>query len=253
MLRRWASVLRRPMVWLRPVSAAPIPACALAMTTMLLGSGLWFVRAAQGAADDVGLSRIREARALLTSIENEAICAPAERQAPIENRSPPQSTSKEETMKHALIVAGMIAIAGSALAYDAASTHEAKELTPEDLAYRDDPAFPKGAQTVVLQGDPKQPGLLVLRVKFPPNYVVPPHTHPGLETVTILSGSMGSGMGEKADLTKGKMLKAGSMLALPAKHAHYVWTGDEETIIQVAAIAPFDLTYINPADDPRKK
>jgi len=156
-------------------------------------------------------------------------------------------------VRRSLFAACMIAIAGTALAYDAASTHEPKELTPEDLVYKDDPAFPKGAQTVVLQGDPKQPGLLVLRVKFPPNYVVPPHTHPGLETVTILSGSMGSGMGEKADVTKGKVLKAGSMLALPANHAHYVWSGDEETIIQVSAIAPFDLTYINPADDPRNQ
>jgi quercetin dioxygenase-like cupin family protein len=155
-------------------------------------------------------------------------------------------------MKKILVAAGIIAVAGSVFAHDAASTSEVKELVPEELIYRDDPAFPKGAQTVVLQGDPKQAGLLVLRVKFPANYVVPPHTHPGLETVTVLSGAMGSGMGEKAEL-KGKMLKAGGMLALPANHAHYVWTGDEETIIQVAAIAPFDLTYINPADDPRKK
>jgi hypothetical protein len=64
---------------------------------------------------------------------------------------------------------------------------------------------------------------------------------------------MGSGMGKKADLKKGKMLKAGGLLALPANHAHYVWTEGEETIIQVAAVGPFDLIYINPEDDPRKK
>ena len=49
------------------------------------------------------------------------------------------------------------------------------------------------------------------------------------------------------------MLKAGGMLALPANHPHYVWTTDEETIIQVAAVGPFDLVYVNPDDDPRKK
>jgi quercetin dioxygenase-like cupin family protein len=53
-----------------------------------------------------------------------------------------------------------------------------------------------------LHGDPTKPGLFVLRIKFPPNYVVPPHTHPGFETVTVLSGAMGSRMAEKADLTK---------------------------------------------------
>ena len=156
-------------------------------------------------------------------------------------------------MKKALVAAGMLALAGSVFAHDGADTSGAKELTPEAIVFRDDPAFPKGAQTVVLHGDPAKPGLFILRAKFPPNYVVPPHTHPGFETVTVLSGAMGSGMGEKADLTKGKMLKAGGMLALPANHAHYVWTTDEETIIQVAAVGPFDLVYINPEEDPRKK
>jgi quercetin dioxygenase-like cupin family protein len=170
--------------------------------------------------------------------------------------SPPSISTEKETeivMKKSLVAAGLMALAGAALAHDTPTMNEARELTPESITFKDDPAFPKGAQTVLLHGDPAKPGLFILRVKFPPNYVVPPHTHPGFETVTVLSGSMGSGMGEKADLTKGKMLKAGGMLALPANHAHYVWTADEETIIQVAAVGPFDLVYINPADDPRKK
>jgi len=49
------------------------------------------------------------------------------------------------------------------------------------------------------------------------------------------------------------MLKAGSLFALPANHAHYVWTGDEEVIVQIEATGPWGITYINPADDPRKK
>jgi quercetin dioxygenase-like cupin family protein len=156
-------------------------------------------------------------------------------------------------MTRVIVAAGMLALAGSVFAHDSADTSGAKEFAPEAIVFQDDPAFPKGAQTMLLHGDPQKPGLFILRIKFPPNYVVPPHTHPGFETVTVLSGAMGSGMGEKVDLTKGKMLEAGGMLALPANHAHYVWTTDEQTIIQVAAVGPFDLVYINPADDPRKK
>jgi hypothetical protein len=37
----------------------------------------------------------------------------------------------------------------------------------------------------------------------------------------------------------------------PAKHAHYVWTGNEEAIIQVQFIGLGGIDYINPADDPR--
>jgi quercetin dioxygenase-like cupin family protein len=161
--------------------------------------------------------------------------------------------AQEETMMKVLIAASMIALAGPAFAHEPANTNGMKEITPQSLTYRDDPAFPKGGQTVILYGDPAKPGLFVLRAKFPPHYVVPPHTHPGLETVTVMSGAMWSGMGEEADLSKGKELKAGGMLALPAKHPHYVWTTDEETIIQVTAVGPFDLNYINPNDDPRNK
>ena len=93
---------------------------------------------------------------------------------------------------------------------------------------------------------------VVQRVKFPPNYQVPPHTHPYAETVTVISGSVGFGMGEKFE-KKGEFGKVGALFANPAKHAHYVWTGDEPAIVQVQFVGPGGIDYINPADDPRKK
>lgn len=151
----------------------------------------------------------------------------------------------------ALMATALVALAGSAFAQDAA--HHAQELTPADVKFQDDPAFPKGVQTAVVYGDPSKPGMFLIRVKMPPNSVIAPHTHPVFESVSILSGAMGSGMGEKFDKSKGKVLEAGSLLLLPANHSHFVWAEDQETILQVAAIGPFDLTYINPEDDPRKK
>ena len=52
---------------------------------------------------------------------------------------------------------------------------------------------------------------------------------------------------------KGELGKVGALFANPAKHAHYVWTGDEPAIVQVQFIGPGGIDYINPADDPRKK
>jgi quercetin dioxygenase-like cupin family protein len=237
---------------LRRAAGGLILALVIAATgsAAVLGVAL---RTANEAPDPTGefeSSRTREIEALLdTTRKSSALCT----SAPTEPERQSKQTAKEEVMKKALVAAGLIALAGSVFAHDSAGTDGAKEFVAEEIVFRDDPAFPKGAQTVVLHGDPAKPGLFILRAKFPPNYVVPPHTHPGFETVTVLTGAMGSGMGEKADLTKGKMLQAGGMLALPANHAHYVWTTDEETIIQVAAVGPFDLVYINPEDDPRKK
>jgi len=70
--------------------------------------------------------------------------------------------------------------------------------------------------------------------------------------VTVISGEMGFGMGEKMDKT-GPMLGVGTFLANPAKHAHYVWTGGQPAIIQIQFTGPGGIDYINPADDPRKQ
>lgn len=148
-----------------------------------------------------------------------------------------------------LLLAAALGFAGSALAQDAM-----KLIKPDGLTWRNNPALPKGGQSAILLGDPSKAGeLVVLRVKYPPNYHIPPHTHPFTLVTTVISGSISFGMGEKFDTNKGEMLKAGSSLVIQAKQAHYEWTGNEEAITQVQFIGPSGQDYINPADDPRKK
>jgi Cupin len=152
-------------------------------------------------------------------------------------------------MKGLLFFGALIALVGSALAQEAM---KAAAVSPDALVWKDNPALPKGAQIAILVGDPTKAGdVVVQRVKLPPNFLVPPHTHPYAETVTLLTGSVGFGMGEKSD-TKGGLSKPGTLCANPA-HAHFVWTGNEEAIVQVQFVGPGGIDYINPADDPRKK
>lgn len=155
-------------------------------------------------------------------------------------------------MKKALVTFGLIAIAGSAIAEGGLKVDAMKVFKNETLAWKDDPSLPKGAQSVLLLGDPSKAEVFVVRVKFPPNYQVAPHTHPFAELITVLTGSLGNAMGETFDTKKGEVLKAGASFALPAKHAHYVWT-TEETVVELVATGPWDITYLNPADDPRKQ
>jgi quercetin dioxygenase-like cupin family protein len=126
-------------------------------------------------------------------------------------------------------------------------------LPPEALTWTKNPALPKGFESVTLVGDATKAGdMVVQRIKLPPHALVPPHTHPFAETVTVISGNVGFGMGDKVDKS-GKMLPAGALYAHPEKDPHYVWTGDEGAIVQIQFIAPGGIDYINPADDPRKK
>ena len=150
-------------------------------------------------------------------------------------------------MKKLLISVALIALAGSASAQDVA-----KRVKAEDVAWTAHPFF-KGVQTTVLIGDPTKAEVVVQRLKFPPNFQIAPHTHPYSEVVTVMSGSIGAGTGEKFDPAKGEMLKAGSLNAIPAKQSHFVWTGNEEAIVQVQFIGPAGINFINLADDPRKK
>ena len=132
-------------------------------------------------------------------------------------------------------------------------TRQRVRVTPDALAWKQNPAFPKGVQIATLVGDPTKAGdMVVLRIKFPPNFQMPPHTHPYSEVVTLISGPVGTSHGEKFE-KNGEMLKPGSLWVYPAKHAHYAWTGNEESVLQVQFIGPGGIDYINSADDPRKK
>jgi quercetin dioxygenase-like cupin family protein len=112
-------------------------------------------------------------------------------------------------------------------------------------------ALPSGAQIAVLYGDPGKEGLFAFRLKVPAGYKIPPHTHPGIEAVTVISGTVKLGMGETADEAKTEMLPAGSFFALQPGMAHYVFT-EGETTVQINSNGPWGITYVNPKDDPRQ-
>src|SRR6266567_1290382 len=137
-------------------------------------------------------------------------------------------TTEEDGMKKLLIVATLLGLAGLVGAQEIMKVTLAK---PDALEWKENPNVPKGAHVAVLLGDPTKAGeVIVQRVKLPANYHVPPHTHPYAETITVISGSVGFGTGEKFE-KKGELAKAGALFANPAKHAHYVWTGDEAAIV----------------------
>ena len=155
-------------------------------------------------------------------------------------------------MKKLLVSTALIALLASASAQD--SMHVILMKSSDGLTWKDNTNLPKGSQFAVLQEpSPTNGNVVIQRVKFPPNYKVPPHTHPSAENITVISGRIGLGMGEKFEAKKGGMVGAGAFYSQPAKHAHYVWTGKEGAIIQVQFTGPGGIDYINPADDPRKK
>jgi len=111
-------------------------------------------------------------------------------------------------------------------------------------------ALPPGAKVAVLEGDPTKEGPFVVRLQFPDGYHIPPHTHPKTERVTVISGELYIATGEALDRNSAKKLPAGSFGFWPAGMKHTGWS-EGETVIQLHGIGPWQINYVNPADDPR--
>lgn len=127
-------------------------------------------------------------------------------------------------------------------------------LTANDVKWVDGPpSLPSGAKMAVIEGDPKAANaLFTMRVKLPANYKIMPHWHPADEHVTVISGAFWMGMGEKHDPAQMKELPAGGFAVMPVGHRHFAMT-KQETVIQVHAVGPWGINYVNAADDPRNQ
>lgn len=112
------------------------------------------------------------------------------------------------------------------------------------------PFVPPGAQMAVLSGNPMAAESYSVRLKFPAGYVIPPHSHPTDENVTVVSGEFFMSPGDRLDLSAGQPLGIGGYALVPAGHNHYAFT-KKETSIVLYGIGPVDFRYVNPADDPR--
>jgi hypothetical protein len=125
-------------------------------------------------------------------------------------------------------------------------------VTPDQVKWGPaPPSLPPGAQMAALEGDPSKDGRFTIRAKFPDGYRVPPHWHPTDERIVVVQGTFGMGLGERFDTAAGRELPVGSYAVTPKAVRHFVWAKGE-TVIQVFGTGPFEINYVNPADDPRK-
>jgi len=110
-----------------------------------------------------------------------------------------------------------------------------------------------GQEIAVLSGDPAKEGVsFVIRLKLRDGTRVQPHWHPIDEHLTVMTGTLHVGMGEKFDRAAAAALPAGSYSLMPKEMRHFVWA-EGETIIQLHGVGPFKTFWVNPDDDSNKK
>lgn len=143
-----------------------------------------------------------------------------------------------------------IMLLNSFISFAVADTHIMKNA--DDLEWKDGPkSLPAGSKVAVIEGDPGQKGPFTIRLKFPANYRIMPHYHPGIEHVTVMDGEFYMGAGNKYDEAKAMELDEEGMAVMPAKFNHFAFTKDEDTVVQLHGIGPWEIIYLNPKDDPR--
>jgi hypothetical protein len=125
-------------------------------------------------------------------------------------------------------------------------------LTPGDLKWVDIPSLPPGAKLAVIEGPLNEAVPFTFRLQLPANYQIPAHWHPAVERVTVISGTINMGVGDKLDKEKTQPLGPGSMAIMQPKTNHFVWTR-EEAVVQLSGTGPWGITYVNANEDPRKK
>lgn len=134
---------------------------------------------------------------------------------------------------------------GVAGAQDAGRT-----ITPAELQWKPSIRV-KGLEQADLIGDSTKPGPYVQRVRYPANFVNPPHSHPEERTYTVISGTWYVGWGTKLDESKLLALPPGSFYTEPANVPHFVLSKGEPVVVQISGVGPTASRFVDPALAPK--
>jgi quercetin dioxygenase-like cupin family protein len=105
------------------------------------------------------------------------------------------------------------------------------------------PNLPEGCEMAVMEGNPKSNDFFTVRFKISNEFIMPPHTHPKDERVTVLQGKAYVAFGKSATRQEAKEFGAGDYYVNARNAIHTVWA-DSSTIIQITGIGPWEANFI---------
>jgi hypothetical protein len=93
-----------------------------------------------------------------------------------------------------------------------------KSILPEDIDWKQFPAFPSSVRLAVVVGEPSEAAPYTIRVKVPCGVKLMPHKHPEDRVYTVISGVFYIGLGDQFDGDKVEAYPPGSVIVLPVIH-----------------------------------
>ena len=145
------------------------------------------------------------------------------------------------------VLLAAIACAGQAAAAppDAATMSIAQEA---DLVWNE--AAP-GIKIAVAYGNPAQPGLYIVRVRFAPGTMSQPHFHPEARYIAVLKGTWWVGAGPQWDRDATTPVPAGGFVVHHPNKIHYDGAKTEEVTLQISGIGPSATRMVDEAGQPK--
>jgi len=106
-------------------------------------------------------------------------------------------------------------------------------------------------RTIVLKGDPDQPGVYTILLRVPPHTRIAAHSHRDDRVATVIAGTWHIGYGDRFDEQKLKALAPGSFYTEPPGDTHFAETGDQAVEVQITGYGPSSTDYVEHSKDPR--
>jgi len=112
-----------------------------------------------------------------------------------------------------------------------------RSVLPGDIQWNQRRASPD-VFVATIYGDTANAGPYAFRVRAQAGHSLAPHTHPDERTVTVLSGTYWTAVGETFDESKLKAYPAGSFYVIPAGVPHFSAVLEGEVEFQEGGFGP---------------
>jgi len=99
-------------------------------------------------------------------------------------------------------------------------------------------------QTQVLFGNPSEPGLYIVRNRFPPGSSSSPHSHSQDRFITVIEGVWYAGTDDSHDMDRTVPIPAGGFMMHPANAVHYDGAKDVAAVVEIRGIGPVTTTQV---------
>lgn len=104
----------------------------------------------------------------------------------------------------------------------------------------------EGVSYMKVYGEPSQPGIYVVRIRFAPWTMTKPHFHGEDRLVVIVKGTWYAGTDTQFDPEAATPIRQGGYMLHPSGGVHFDGAKAQEVVLQITGVGPSSTTFLEP-------